>query len=154
MFWKCWARRLAQDRRADSVLNIDPKRTRRIFEKLLRVAPELEGMREHAVSKDSGLMDLNLDVLERSGRFMRIALSHYWRHPSGDMTAEPDMKIAVFFDYRLAEALIYRDTFLYEVAYPEVNKPPDLAAHGRLNAFLEQWLDNLAAQEHVLGRGR
>jgi uncharacterized protein YqiB (DUF1249 family) len=85
---------------------------------------------------------------------MRIALAHYWRHPSGDMIADPDMEIAVFFDHRLAEALTYQDTLLYEVAYPEDGEPPDLHVHGRLNEFLEQWLDNLAPQGHVLGNGR
>ena len=131
-------------------MRVDPKRTRRIFEKLLKVAPELEGMRDHAVSKVPGVMDLSLDVLERSGRSMRIALAHYWRHPSGDLIADPDMEIAVFFDDQLAEALTYQDTFLYEAAYAEEGEPPDLQVHVRLNVFLEQWLDNLAAQGHLL----
>lgn len=133
-------------------MRVDPKRTRRIFEKLLKVAPELEGMHDHAMSKVPGFMDLSLDILERSGRSMRIALAHYWRHPSGDMIADPDMEIAVFFDDELAEALTYQDAFLYEVTYPDECEPPDLAAHGQINEFLEQWLDNLANQGHVLSR--
>lgn len=86
-------------------MRVDPKRTRRMFEKLLRVAPVLEAIRDHAMSKVPGLMDLQLDVLECTGRSMRIALAHYWRHPSADMTADPDMEIAVLFDDRLVEAL-------------------------------------------------
>lgn len=135
-------------------MRVDPKRTRRIYEKLLKVAPELEGIRDHAVSKAPGFMDLSLDILERSGRSMRFALAHYWRHPSGDMIADPDMEIAVFFEDQLAEALTYQDAFVYEVAYAEEGEPPDLELHGRLNEFLEQWLDNIVAQGHILGGRR
>ena len=66
-------------------MTLDSRRTTRIYQKLLRVAPELAQTKEHAKSKVSGVMDLNLDVLERSQGYMRIALSHYWLHPSGDM---------------------------------------------------------------------
>ena len=135
-------------------MKLDSQRTRRIFQKLLRVAPELEQTKEYAKSKVSGLMDLSLDVLILSPGYMRIALSHYWKHSSGDMIADPDMEIAVFFTEQLAEALTYQDMFIYEVSYPVENEPPDLAIHTRLNEFLEQWLDNLAEQGHVLPRGR
>ena len=131
-------------------MKVDSKRTRRIYEKLQRVAPELGDISEHAVSKVSGLMDLTLDVLERSNGYRRIALAHYWRHHSGDMIADPDMEIAVFLNDELAEALTYQDTYLYEVAYPDASEPPDVEIHARLNEFLENWLDNLCEQGHVL----
>lgn len=135
-------------------MKLDPQRTARLYEKLLRVAPELKKTREYAKSRVSGLMDLNLDVLEHSASYMRIALSHYWLHPSGDLIADPDMEVAVFLDDRLAEALTYQDIFSYEVAYPDGQALPDLEVHTRLNEFLEQWLNNLLEQGHVLPRGR
>jgi len=116
----------------------------------MRIAPELVDISEHAVSKVSGLMDLTLDVLEQSNGYRRIALAHYWRHPSGDMIADPDMEIAVFLNDEMAEALTYQDTYLYEVAYPVEGEPPDVTVHGRLNDFLEHWLDNLREQGHIL----
>lgn len=131
-------------------MKVDSKRTTRIFQKLLRIAPELSDTSEYAKSIVSGFMDLNLDVLERSQGYMRIALSHYWKHSSGDMIADPDMEIAVFLDGGLAEALAYQDAFTYEVAYSDGATLPDLAVHARLNEFLEQWLDNLAEQGHRL----
>lgn len=134
-------------------MRLDPQRSSRIYEKLLRVAPELPQIDGHAKSQVAGLMDLNLDVLARSPGYMRIALSHYWRHPSGDLIADPDMEVAVFFDDRLAEALTYQDVFLYEEAYPLGSELPDWPVHARLNEFLEQWLDNLAEQGHILQRG-
>jgi len=135
-------------------MKLDSQRTTRIYQKLLRVAPELRQTMEHAKSKVSGLMDLNLDVLEHSQIYMRIALSHYWLHPSGDMIPDPDMEIAVFLDDGLAEALTYQDAFTYEAAYLDGVILPILEVHTRLNEFLEQWLDNLAEQGHVLPIGR
>ena len=135
-------------------IKLDVQRTSRIFAKLARIAPDLKLTREHAVSRVPGLMDLNLDVLERSEDYARIALSHYWKHSSGDLIADPDMEIAVFWPEALAEALTYQDTYVYEVAYPREREAPDLEVHTRLNVFLEQWLDNLAEQGHVLPRGR
>jgi uncharacterized protein YqiB (DUF1249 family) len=99
-------------------------------------------------------MDLNLDVLERSSGYKRIALSHYYSHPSGDLIADPDMEVAVFFDRELAEALTYQDAFIYEAAYNDRDSVPDPETHTRINEFLEHWLDNLIEQGHVLPRGR
>ena len=134
-------------------MKLNLQRTQRIYKKLLRVAPELLLTRESAKSKVSGLMDLNLDVLVRTPGYRRIALSHYWKHPSGDMIADPDMEIAVFFNDGLAEALTYQDALLYECAYSEGETLSDFGVHTRLNVFLEQWLDNLIEQGHVLPRG-
>ena len=135
-------------------MKLDPQRTERNFQKLLRIAPELRLTKEYAKSKVAGLMDLNLDVLEQSQGYMRIALSHYWIHHSNDMIPDPDMEIAVFLDDGLAEALSYQDAFTYEIAYSDGATLPVFEVHTRLNEFLEQWLDNLAAQGHVLIRIR
>jgi uncharacterized protein YqiB (DUF1249 family) len=135
-------------------MKLDSQRTSRIYQKLLRVAPELKKTTEYAKSKVSGLLDLNLDVLERSRDYMRIALSHYWVHPSCDMIADPDMEIAVFHQDGLAEALTFQDYFTYQAAYQAGAVLPILEVHTRINVFLERWLDCLAAQGHVLPRGR
>ena len=132
-------------------MNTDP-RPARIYEKLLRVAPELKRTREYAKSRVSGFMDLNLDVLERRLDYQRIALSHYWQHPSGDMIAAPDMEIAVHHDRHIAEALTFQDAFAYVAVSPDVDG--DAKARGPLDEFLLQWLDNLIEQGHLLPRGR
>jgi len=132
----------------------DPQQGKRLFKKLLRVAPELRQTTGHAKSCVTGFMDLNLDVLIRRGGWARIALSHYWKHPSGDLIADPDMELAVSFDDETAEALTYQDTYTFDEAYPVEGGPPDTEVQQQLNEFLEQWLDNLAAQGHVLPKGR
>ena len=132
----------------------DPRQTARIFEKLIRVAPELKQTTEYAKSRVSGSMDLNLDVLVQSNSRMRIALSHYYKHPSGDLIADPDMEIAVNFDDRVAEALTYQDSYTYQEALPAGADCPDPEVARQLNEFLEIWLDNLFEQGHVLPKGR
>jgi uncharacterized protein YqiB (DUF1249 family) len=131
-------------------MNIDRGRSKRIYEKLMRIAPDLANIGEFTKSRVSGYMDLCCDVLETGRDFRRIALSHYWKHPSGDMIPDPDMEISVFLDWELAEAMTYQDSFTYESAYPVNGEPPDFEIHTRLNIFLEQWLDNLAEQGHTL----
>ena len=84
-------------------MKIDPQRSHRIFQKLLRVGPDLERVLLYAKSSVPGLMDLHLDVFEKPPGYRRIALGHYWKHPSGDMIPDPDMTIAVFFDRQLAQ---------------------------------------------------
>ena len=59
----------------------------RIYKKLLDVVPDLLTIEEHGKSKVPGLMDLNMDVLFRTPSKIVIALSHYYKHPSGDMIA-------------------------------------------------------------------
>ncbi len=132
----------------------DSHRASRIYEKLLRVAPDLREAKGYAKSKVDGLMDLNLDVLERSQGYMRIALSHYWLHPCGDMVPDPDIEVAVFLDDSLAEALSFQDAFGYETACPDSAKPPIRKVHNEINEYLEHWLNRLAKQGHVLPKGR
>jgi hypothetical protein len=119
----------------------------RIYKKLRSVVPDLLTIEEHGKSKVPGLMDLNMDVLHRTPSKIVIALSHYYKHPSGDMIADPDMEIAVYPDRDAAEALTYQDTYGYRVVYHDGNRV-DLRAKKELNAFLHQWLGNLIAQGH------
>ena len=122
----------------------------RIYKKLLTVLPDLPTIKEHGKSKVSGLMDLNLDVLLRTPSKIVIALSHYYKHLSGDMIADPDMEIAVYPDREAAEALTYQDTFGYRVVYHDGNRV-DVRAKKELNVFLQQWLRNLILQGHKIG---
>jgi plasmid stabilization system protein ParE len=73
--------------------------------RILRIRHQREA--GYAKSSVPGFMDLHLDILERSPRYRRIAIGHYWKHPSGDMIPDPDMTIPLFFDRQLAEALTY-----------------------------------------------
>ena len=135
------------------VIALDFQRSGRLFRKLLRVAPALREMREHAQLIGPGALALTLDILKRDNSSQLIALGQYWTPPDGRVVPDPDMWVAVFFDLELVEAMTYQDTFTYEQSYPDEDEAPDLAVHTRLNTFLERWLDQLIEQGCVLPIG-
>jgi len=131
-----------------------------IYKKLIRLIPNLDSIAEgNAVTlKADGFMDLHVDVLGRGHTahdgisYTRIALAHYYKHPSGDMIPDPDMEVKVYHDSKqragMAEALTYQDSFGYQEVYPDENHVrPRLKKE--LNSFLNQWLSNLLQQGHT-----
>ena len=120
----------------------------RIYKKLQTVIPSLQSIDEHGKSVVPGYMDLNLDVLRRGPTKTVIALSHYYKHPSGDMIADPDMVLAVYSDRAMAEALSYQDSFGYQEVYSQGGAMVDVRTKRELNQFLMQWLSNLIDQGH------
>ena len=119
-----------------------------IFKKLQIIIPGLESIDQHGKSTVNGYMDLNLDVLHRGATKTIIALSHYFKHPSGDMIADPDMVLAVYSDKSMAEALSYKDSYGYKEVYSQGGAMVDVRAKRELNQFLQQWLSNLIIQGH------
>ncbi len=120
----------------------------RIFHKIREVVPDLLTIEESGKSEVEGYMDLNLDILHRRPDRIIIALSHYYRHPSGDMIPDPDMEIAMYPQRQAAEALTYQDCYSYRRVCGEGNATIDIRAKRDLNRFLNQWLTNLIAQGH------
>jgi uncharacterized protein YqiB (DUF1249 family) len=122
-----------------------------IYKKILDVAPNINDMKSgDAVKlKADGFMDLNIDVLYKTEEGTRIAMSHYYKHPSGDMIADPDMEIMLYPDKKQAEALTYQDGYRYDMVYDdgEANKP----IQNSLNNFLNTWLNNIKMQGHQIG---
>ena len=119
-----------------------------IYKKLQSVIPDLYSIDEHGKSVVPGYMDLNLDVLWRGATKTIIALSHYFKHPSGDMIADPDMVLVIYADRAMAEALSYQDSFGYQEVYSQDGAIVDVRTKRELNQFLSQWLSNLIAQGH------
>ena len=131
-------------------MDVDLHRAKRIYQKLMRLAPDLAGIKELAKSEVGGYMALSCEILEAGRDFRRIALGHYWTHPHGHKIPDPGMEVAVFLDWELAEAMSYQDAFKFEDAYPILGEPPDFAVHSSINCLLETWLDTLAEHGHLL----
>lgn len=125
----------------------------RLFHKLRDVVPDLLTIEESGKSIVEGYMDLNLDVLHRRSSRIIVALSHYYKHPSGDMIPDPDMQIAVYPKLEHAEALAYQDCYCYREVYSDDEGTEDTKAKKELNAFLDQWLTNLIEQGHSIKIG-
>jgi uncharacterized protein YqiB (DUF1249 family) len=135
-------------------LEANKKWAKRIYSKLLVVAPDLWSIDEYAKSEVDGYMNLNLDVLIATENYRRIALSHYWKHDSGDMIPDPDMEIGVYRDWEMAEALTYQDMYQYNDVYSGPDRQADRQYYLHCNAFLEKWLEALAEQGHLLRAGK
>lgn len=120
----------------------------RIFQKLQKIIPALSDIEERGKSVMPNFMALNLDVIRKRSSRIIIALSHYYKHSSGDLIPDPDMEIAVYPAQELAEALTYQDCDCYRRVYGEDGATEDIKAKKELNAFLDQWLTNLIDQGH------
>lgn len=131
-------------------MRLDRHRGFRIFQKLMRIAPDLKSISRYERSSVPGLLDLHLSVLEESAGYRRIALGQYWSSPPREMMPDPDVSVAVFFEWQVAEALTYQDAYRYEESYEDPSQPPSLERHTQLNIFLESWLDDLLRLRYVL----
>ena len=122
------------------------------YSQLIELCPDLRELKhgDYRKSVSGGFMDLHLDVLSRTEKELRIALSHNYRQ-NGDTIADPDMEIRVYLipGWEKAEALTYQDSLRYDEVYPEPNLV-NLRVKKSLNAFLTQWLKNLKDQGHSL----
>ena len=114
----------------------------RVYDKLEQLVGNLREIPEAKKSQVPGFMDLNLDRLSPNGDMTAIALSHYYKHPSGDMIPDPDMEIRIMPKERTAEVLSYQDGFGYRLVYGEEGRIVSVAVKQDLNRFLEQWLSN------------
>ncbi len=119
-----------------------------IYRRLLVVVPDLQSIEGHGKSIVSADMDLNLDVMDRGPQRTVIALSHYYKHPSGDMIADPDMVVAVYPGRAMAEALSYQDAYGYREVYSDGCTKVDVRAKRDQNQFLNTWLTSLIEQGH------
>jgi len=120
--------------------------SKRNYRKLSMLLPSLPRIPEYSKSIVPGFMDLNLDCLEKNGRVYKIALSHYYKHPSGDMIPDPDMTMLIDVIGQTLEALTYQDIYRYDEVY--VDREVDQSVRKSLNNFLAQWLQNCIDQGH------
>ncbi len=120
-----------------------------IYNRLVRVVPNLYTITESGKSEASGFMDFNLDIIQSNGDVLRIAISHYYKHQSGDMIPDPDMEIMVNRKPGTAEPMTYQDMYRYQEVYSEDGSCNESLQHS-LNDFLLMWLDNIYHQGHKI----
>lgn len=120
------------------------------YRKLVQLIPTLHEIKSAVKLIAPGFMDLNVNILHCHHKKIVIALSHYYKHPSGDMIADPDMTIAVYSEAQTIEALTYQDCFGYRRVYSDDMTAFSPSTKKELNSFLGQWLTNLLEQGHTL----
>ena len=114
-----------------------------MYEKLMQIAPAIRN-KDYLKLKSPGFMDFNIDVLERNTKnnFLKLALSHYYKHPRGDLIPDPDMEVLVDLEKKTVKPLSYQDSHRYQT----INE--GRVIESGLSIFLNIWLTNLTQQGH------
>jgi hypothetical protein len=115
-------------------------------EEILRIH---EGTCRHYTAGD-GFMPLSVEVLYRpEPGVLRFAMAHRWKHPSGDLIADPDMELVVDTNTKTLSPRSFQMDLppVYQTAESEElsEMQRNNIAH-KLASFLATWLANIKSQ--------
>ena len=115
------------------------------FIRLRKLIPDLDKLDTSVISRSAGHLDLYLNIVERSRYTSTLYLSYCFDTLHG-LTMEPNLKIRVYHDARLAEVMaghLRHGRLILD------NLPADaLREKWRLNRFLNKWLGYCLRQGH------
>ena len=121
-----------------------------IYRKLLVLIPDLLVIDGSGRSKVRGLTTLKLNVISRSPSRLKISLSCYYKNSMGKDIPDPDVAIAVYPTRHIAEAWEHIDSKGFMSVYSLDGSWVDIGAKRYLNNFLNNWLEDLIAQGHLV----
>ena len=121
--------------------------------RLMQLIPELHRLDGYYRSRVAGDCDLHVEILERSRYTVTLSLSYFFVD-DGERIADPDLKVRVYLDGLLAEAMSlggeHRHAELRRLC--RVHRH-ELDVRWRRNLVLNKWLDYLMDKgHHVLER--
>ncbi len=120
------------------------------FLRLLQLIPELERLDGHYQSHVAGDLSLHLEILDRSRYTVTLSLSYFF-YEDGERIADPDMKVRVYLDGRLAEAMSLCGEHRHaELLRLWCKHRKELDARWRRNIVLNKWLEYLTDQGHLI----
>ena len=118
--------------------------------RLLALIPELERLDGHYQSRVVGDCSLHVEILERSRHTVTLSLSYFF-FENGKRIADPDMKIRVYLDGKLAEAMSFSNDHRHaELRRIWCAHRRELDNRWRRNIVLNKWLDYLSEQGHLV----
>lgn len=116
-----------------------------------RLIPIMPQGPAHLVSQIPGNLGLHLQVIERFRYTTELILSYQF-HEDGISYAEPDLRIRVYHDARLAEVLTaqlrHLPAFNLESLISQQIDGPQLYWRWKINRFLFKWLSYCLRQGH------
>ena len=123
--------------------------------RLLQLIPELHRLDGYYRSTVAGDCALHLEILDRSRYTITLSLSYFFY--DGDVrVADPDMKIRVYLDGQLTEAMEFSGMGLSDnhrhVELRRLSRAHrhELDVRWRRNIVLNKWLDYLMDQGHLI----
>ena len=120
--------------------------------RLLQLIPELERLDGHYQSRVAGDCNLHVEILERSRYTVTLSLTYFFVE-GGTRVADPDMKIRVYLDGHLAEAVrLASDSETRHVALRRLwcRHRDELDIRWRRNIVFNKWLEYLTDQGHLI----
>lgn len=115
------------------------------FIKLKKLIPDVKAIDSPVISRSSGHLDLFLTVVEKNKYTTTLYLSYCFETDHG-LQMEPNFKIRVYHDARLAEVMAGH---LHHGRLKFDHLPADaLKERWRLNRFLNKWLGYCLRQGH------
>jgi uncharacterized protein YqiB (DUF1249 family) len=116
--------------------------------RLRNLAPQLDAMGEHAVSRVPGALDLHLQLQERCRFTTTLGLTYYFHEEDGAFPA-PDIRVRIYHDAQVAEVISCgRRRGLHHAEYNRMHHNYSLAEKWRMNRFLHKWLGYCLRQGH------
>ena len=116
--------------------------------RLRQLLPQLASMKEAAVSRVEGALDLHVRVDERNRYTTTLTLTYEFEDELGRFLA-PDIQVRIYHDARLAEVLrCGRLRGQRDAAYDTGRRDYTLDAKWRINRFLQKWLGYCLRQGH------
>ncbi len=120
------------------------------YARLQLLIPELERLDGYYRSTVAGDCDLHLEILDRSRYTLTLSLTYFF-YDSGERLADPDMKIRVYFDGRLAESMNLGRSLRHATLRRLVRQhKEELSNRWRRNIVLNKWLEYLMDQGHLI----
>ncbi len=118
--------------------------------RLLQLIPELNRLDGYYRSSVAGDCDLHVEILERSRYTVTLSLSYFFVEDDVRI-ADPDMKIRLYLDGKLAEAM----RFSGDHRHSELRRlcrvhRHELDSRWRRNMVLNKWLDYLMDKGHLV----
>ena len=112
------------------------------FQKFFLLIPELLDFEGDAHGFSVNNSSLYLAVIERSPYTMTVELSHCF-NKNPDFFFEPAIKIRIYLDAKLAEALSDHARAAVSEVYRDASRSYEIMNYKwRLNYFLQKWLDH------------
>lgn len=120
------------------------------YVRLLRLIPELSRLDGHYQSHVAGDCSVHLEILERERYTITLSLTYFF-FDEGERIADPDLRIRVYLDGQLAEAMSLQG----KPRHAELRRlwgqlRGELNARWQRNMILNKWLDYLSDQGHLI----
>ncbi len=109
-------------------------------QKIIRLVPNLQHLNNNIVAKCEQYPNLYLYIDKKSTYTLFCTLSHKF-HSNNTIIKKPDIKIKVYFDAQLTEAISICNDSMVNSKHPYIKKCSDFDLQWDLNILLSRWLD-------------